>query len=190
MDLGNSWIDDNSLKKVCEIVLIEDTKDYDNIEVLHQPTYSKFFRQKLKDIKSPQKPNKIFLIMAERVAIFILVCFLSFSTVLAVNIEICERFFDWVVVTFPKLSIFIPQNINKDIDTIDLKLLKNNYIPSGFKLTNVDEGNNMLIYNYFSEDDKKLDISFFESSRKGELFYDTENIEIEEFIFKESNAYM
>lgn len=57
MDLGNSWIDDNSLKKACEIALIEDEKNYDNIEILHQPNYSKDFRRKLKHIKIRQSPN-------------------------------------------------------------------------------------------------------------------------------------
>lgn len=190
MKLENSWIDDNSLRKSCRLALEESMKDYNNIEALHQPTYSKSFRRKLKDIKIPQNPNRILMIIAKRVAIFVLVCFLGFSTVLAVNAEVREKFFDWIVETFPKFSIFVPENINKDIDIIDLKLLRINYVPTGFKLTNINEGNNMLIYNYFSEDDKKLDISFFTSLRKGESFYDTENIEIEEFVFKESNAYM
>lgn len=72
MDLGNSWIDDNSLKKACEIVLIEDAKNYDNIEILHQPNYSKDFRRKLKHIKIRQSPNEIFILTAKRVAIIIL----------------------------------------------------------------------------------------------------------------------
>ncbi len=37
MYLGISWIDDNSLKKACEIALVEVTKDYNNIEILHKP---------------------------------------------------------------------------------------------------------------------------------------------------------
>lgn len=188
MGLKNSWIDDNSMKKACEIALIEDAKDYDNTLALHKPNYSKNFRRKLKDIKISQKTNSIFMKMVKRVAVFILVCFLSFSTVLVVNAEVRERFFDWVVVTFPKFSIFIPQNINKD--TIDLKSLKINYVPMDFKLVNINEGHNMLIYNYATENNKKLDISFLASSRKGKSYYDAENIEIEEFIFKESNAYM
>ena len=41
-----------------------------------------------------------------------------------------------------------------------------------------------------TEDNKKLDISFLASPRKGKSYYDTENIEIEKFVFKESNVYM
>lgn len=187
MKLENSWIDENSLKESCKLALEESMKDYNNIEELHQPIYSKDFRRKLKDIKIPQKSNKIFMAMAKRVAIFILVCFLSFSTVLVVNAEAREKFFDWIVETFPKFSIFIPQST--DNDTTDLKLLKINYVPTDFELINVNEGNNMIIYNYATEDNQRLDIKFFSSSSGVQSYYDTENTEIEEFIFKESNAY-
>ncbi|TCS87961.1 uncharacterized protein DUF4367, partial [Keratinibaculum paraultunense] len=88
----------------------------------------------------------------------------------------------------PKFSIFIPQNINKD--NIDLKSLKINYVPMDFKLVNVNEGNNMLIYNYATENNQRLDVKFFSSSSGVQSYYDTEDAEIEEFIFKESNAYM
>ena len=90
--------------------------------------------------------------------------------------------FDWVVVTFPKFSIFIPQNINKD--NIDLKSLKINYVPMDFKLVNVNEGNNMLIYNYATENNQRLDVKFFSSSSGVQSYYDTEDAEIEEFILK------
>ncbi len=101
---------------------------YHSFKVLHEPNYSKSFRRKLKDIKISQKTN-IFMKIVKRVAVFIIVCFLSFSTILAVNAEVRESFFDWVVVTFPKFSIFIPQSIDKDNGTTDLKSLKINYVP-------------------------------------------------------------
>lgn len=47
----------------------------------------------------------------------------------------------------------------------------------------------MLVYNYSSEDNKKLTIKLFDSASEDKSYYDTENIEIEEFIFKESQAY-
>ncbi len=188
MKLENSWIDDDSLMEACRLALEENMKDYNNIEVLHQPIYSKSFKRKLKDIKILQNSNKIFSMMAKRVAIFILVCLLSISTVLAANAEIREKFFDWVVITFPKFSIFIPQNINKD--TIDIKSLKINYLPNDFKLININEGNNMLIYNYATENDQRFKISLFSSASKGKSYYDTEDAEIEEFVFKGSNAYL
>lgn len=190
MKLEDSWIDEDSLRKSCKLALEKSMKDYNNTEALHQPTYSKSFRRKLKDIKIMQKANSIFMTIAKKVAIFIIVCFLSFSTVLAVNAEIRERFLDWVIVTFPKFSIFIPQSIDKDNGTTDAKSLKINYVPIGFKLINVNEGNNMLIYHYATDNDQRLEIDLFSSVSKGKSYYDTENAEIEEFVFKESNAYL
>jgi len=111
MGLENSWVDDNSMKKACEIALIEDIKDYDNTLALHKPNYFKTFRRKLKDIKIKQNPNNIFMLMAKRVAIFMLVCILSFSAVLAVNAETREKVFAWIIEAFEKFSIIIPQNI-------------------------------------------------------------------------------
>jgi hypothetical protein len=189
MDLGNSWIDDNSLKKACEIVLIEDAKNYDNIEILHQPNYSKNFRRKLKHIKIRQVPNKKFMLTAKRVAIIILVCILSFTTVLAVNVEAREKMFDWIIEVFEKFSIFTPQDIDKHNNLAEPISLKVNYIPNGFKLEDTQEFKRMLVYNYSSDNNQELIIKLFASDRKGKSYYDTENTEIEEFIFKESQAF-
>jgi len=190
MKIEDSWIDDNSLKESCRLALEESMKEYNNIELLYQPTYSKSFRRKLKDIKIPKRSTNIAMIMVKRVAIFILVCFLSFSTVLVVNAEVREKFFDWIIVTFPKFSIFIPQSTSNENDIITLNSLKINYVPIGFELTNINEGNNMLIYNYETENNQRLEINLFSSAGKGKSFYDTENAEIEEFVFKGSNAYL
>ena len=190
MGLKNSWIDDNSMKKACEIALIEDAKDYDNTLALHKPNYSKNFRRKLKDIKISQKTNNIFMLITKRVAVFILVCILSFSAVLMVNAEVRERFFDWVIEVFEKFSIFIPQNIDEDNNSVDLTSLKINYIPTGFKLVDIHKGHNMLIYNYLADSNEEFDIKLFTSSGENKSYYDTEGIEIEEIIFKGSQAYI
>ena len=78
MELENSWIDDDSMKKACGIALLEDIKDYDNTPILHKPNYSKSFRRKLKDINVKQAPNNILMLVVKRIAIFILICILSF----------------------------------------------------------------------------------------------------------------
>ena len=190
MGLKNSWIDDNSMKKACEIALIEDAKDYDNTLALHKPNYSKNFRRKLKDIKISQKTNNIFMLITKRVAVFILVCILSFSAVLMVNAEVREKVFDWVIEVFEKFSIFIPQNIDEDNNSVDLTSLKINYIPTGFKLVDIHKGHNMLIYNYLADSNEEFDIKLFTSSGENKSYYDTEGIEIEEIIFKGSQAYI
>ena len=47
----------------------------------------------------------------------------------------------------------------------------------------------MLIYKYLTDDNDELIIHFFESDRKGKSYYDTENVQVEDFIFKESPAF-
>lgn len=189
MGFEDSWIDDDSMERACEIALIENTKEYENIEILHKPNYSRAFRLKLKDIKIKQNPNNMFILITKRVAIFILVSILSFSAVLAVNAEARENVFGWVVETFPKFSIFTPGIADEDNKSVDLASLKINYIPEGFELVDIHEGRKMLIYNYLAENDKELTIKLIDPSGSGKSYYDTENSEIEEIVFKGSQAF-
>lgn len=189
MGLENSWVDDKSMKEACQLALTENMKDYDNIEILHKPNYSNAFRRKLKDIKIVQSHTTIFRLIAKRAAIFILVCIISFSAVLAVNAEAREKFFDWIIETFPKFSIFTHQGSEENNNSVELTSLKINYIPKGFELTDTKKGRKMLIYNYVAKDNQKLTI-LFASSGYGKSYYDTENVKMEEFNFKESKAYI
>ena len=190
MGLKDSWIDDRSMEKACQIALKENMRDYDNTLITYKPKYSKNVRRKLKDIKIKQSPNSIIMLVAKRVAIFILVCILSFSTVLAVNAEAREKVFKWIVGVFPKFSIFIPQDIDEDGSSIELTSIKINYIPKGFELADIHKGHNMLIYNYLADNNQKLTIKFFNSFGEGKSYYDTEDIEIDEVIIKKSQAYI
>ena len=189
MKLEGCWIDENSMEKACEIALVEDTKDYDNTIILHKPNYSKDFRLKLKDISIKQKPNNMLKLIFKRVAIFILVSILSFTTILAVNAEARENVLGWIIETFPKFSIFAPQVVDADKKSVDLTSLKINYIPMGFELSDIHEGRKMLIYNYSTENNQELTIKLFDPSGQGKSYYDTENSEVEEIIFKGSQAY-
>lgn len=189
MNLHDSWIDDKSMVEACKLALDENVKEYNNIEILHKPNYSRNFRRKLKEVDIIQN-NNLFMLMAKRAAVFILVCLLSFSVVLTVNAEAREKFFDWIIETFPKFSIFTPQSTNQDDNLIDLTSFKINYIPIGFELEDVHEGRDMFIYNYLAENNQELTIKLFTVSNKGKSYYDTENAEIEEFIFKDSKAYL
>lgn len=189
MDLKNIWIDNESMREACKLVLVENMKEYDNLEALLKPNYSDAFRRKLKDIKIAQNTTSILRLIAKRVAIFMLICLVSFSTVLVVNAEAREKFFDWIIEIFPEFSIFTPQSINENNSLADPTSLKINYIPEGFKLLDPSEGRKMLVYNYLDEDNRKLTIKLFASSDTGNSYYDTENIEIEEFNFKGSQAY-
>ncbi len=190
MGINNSWIDDNSMERACKIAIIEDTKDYNNIKVLHKPNYSKAFRRKLKDIKIKQNPNNILMLLAKRVAVFILVCILSFSAVLAVNAEAREKVFEWIIEVFEKFSIITPQDIDEGNNSVELTSLKINYIPTGFELVDIHKGRNMLIYNYSIESNQEFYIKLYSSYGENKSYYDTEGVEIKEIIFKGSQAYM
>lgn len=189
MGLENLWIDDNFMKKSCQIALAEDDKNYDNIIGLHQPNYSKDFRRKLKEIKIRRNFNRIFMLVAKRVAIFIFVVFLSFSAVLAVNAEAREKVFDWIIEKFPKFSIFVSEDIDENKELVELTSFTINYIPEGFELVDINEGRKMLIYNYFGENNQEFYIKLLDSSDKGKSYYDTEGVEVEEIIFKGSKGY-
>nr|WP_301281491.1 DUF4367 domain-containing protein [Anaerocolumna aminovalerica] len=159
------------------------------MEVFYKPNYSNSFRRKLKRIKAAQNPYEVFRLIAKRVAVFIAVCILSFSAVLAVNAQARENFYHWIVETFPKFSIFITQSKNESNRLAELGVFKIKYIPKDFELINTTELRTMMIYNYSSRDSKKMTIKLFTSDSEDKTYYDTENIEIEEFIFKESQAY-
>ena len=55
-------------------------KDYNNVEILQEPGYSKKFRKELKEIKIKRKATSTLVLIAKRVAVFILILILGFST--------------------------------------------------------------------------------------------------------------
>lgn len=188
MGFENQWIDNDSMERACHIALMEETKEYDNIKILHKPNYSKNFRKKLKNIKTNQNHNRIFASIGKRVALFILVSILSFSAVLTVNAGAREKLFTWIVERFEEYSIF-SRNTNGDDKAADLASLKFNYIPIGFEINKIHQGRNMLIYEYSNEDNQELTIKLFQSNENSKSYYDTENAEIEEFTFMNSQAF-
>lgn len=188
MGFNDQWIDNDSMERACHIALMKETKEYDNNQIMHKPNYSKNFRKKLKNIKINQNHNGIFISLAKRVAIFILVSILSFSAVLTVNAEAREKVFTWIIERFEEYSIF-SRNINGDSETADLASFKFNYIPIGFGLNKIHQGRNMLIYEYSNEDNQELTIKLFQANGNSKSYYDTENAEIEEFIFGNSKAF-
>ena len=190
MGLNNLWIDNSSMKRACEIALAEDIREYDNVEISNKPKYSKAFRQKLRGIKIKQNFNNTFMLMAKRVAVFVLVCILGLSVVLVANVEAREKVFDWIIQVFEKHSIFISQNIDESNNLVELTSLKINYVPEEFELTDIHEGRNMLIYSYSTDSNQEFDIKLFTLSDGNKSYYDTEGVEIEEIIFKGSQAYM
>lgn len=190
MELNNStWIDNTSIKDACILALQQDMNFYESTEVLYKPKYSHSFRRKLRKIKAAQSPFEIFRLIVKRVAVFVVVCILSFSAVLAINVEAREKFYNWVIETLPKFSIFITQNKDENSNFAELNAFKIKYIPSGFELNDTTEFRTMMIYDYLSKDGKKLTIKLFASNSEDKTYYDTENIKVKEFIFKGFQAY-
>lgn len=188
MGIKNSWIDDNSMEEACRLALSADMKEYDSIEILQKPIYTMNFTKKMKELNIKQN-NRIFLTIAKKAAVFILVLIMSLSTVLVFNAEARTKLFNWIIEKFPEFSIFTSQKVNEDDGSIDLTSFKIKYIPKGFELSNTHEMRNTLIYDYLSEDNQMLTIKLSISSDERKSYYDTENADIEEFIYKGSQAY-
>ena len=188
MGIKNSWIDNYSMEEACQLALSENMKDYDSIEILQKPIYSKNFRKKLKELNIKQSNNNKFLLIAKKAAIFILIFIMSLSTVLVFSTEARTKLLDWIIEKFPEYSIFTSQNVNEDNGPVNLTSFKIKYIPKGYKLSDIHEMRNALIYNYLSENNQMLTIKVSVIGSKS--YYDTENAVIEEFIFKGSQAYI
>jgi hypothetical protein len=188
LGLTDSWIDDLSMKKASRIALEEEIRDFDSIEINYKPNYSKKFRKKLKEIKVSSNSNKLYLVIAKRVAILILICGLSFSTVLAVNAEIREKVVDWIIETFPQFTIFISEYEDTDNKPVELTSIQVNYIPEGFLLEETNIGKKMLVYNYSNSNEQRITILL--SYGESRSYLDTEDAVIEEIDFKGSQAYI
>lgn len=189
MGLGDYWIADKSLKDASELALIKEMKDYNNVEILQDPDYSKKFRKELKEIKIKRKATSTLVLIAKRVAVFILILILSFSAFLTVNVEARTKFVDWVIERFPKFSIFASEAVDVGNNLIDIGFLNIGYVPDGYELEEIYEGSSMLVYYYLSGEDKRITISFALSDEQ-KSYYDTENADIEEFEFKEFPAFI
>lgn len=187
MNLGDFIIDDSSMKEA-SITALQRYASTNEFETMLKPHYSTEFRRKLKVIKAAQSIPNMMKLMIKRVAVFILVCAISFSTAIAANAELRERFFHWVIDTFPQFSIFMSHSSEMKDNKDALQELTVRYTPDGFKLADTHELHGMLIYDYL-DDDKRLTIKFLLSNSGKRSYYDTEDAEVREFILKDSTAY-
>lgn len=185
----DSWIDEESMKKASRLALKNDMVEYKKMEPPEKPKYSSSFRKKLKGIRIKGNLSNIILSIGKKVAIFILVCILSLSAVLTVNAKAREKFFRWIVETFSEFSIFTSQGLDEEDVFIELDSLEINYIPIGLDMEIIHEGRRILVYNYLGENDEKVTVKFIHPLSGGKAYYDTENAEIKEITFKESQAY-
>ncbi|HHV09743.1 MAG TPA: DUF4367 domain-containing protein [Clostridiales bacterium] len=193
LGLRDAWIATASMEEACNLVLEGIMKEYDSAKIVYKPEYSKSFRQKLKEISIKKSPAKVFLFVAKQVAIFLLVLFLAFSSVLVVSVEARTKFFDWVLETFPEFSLFQSQNNADQNDPIELTDLNINYVPDGFVLSDMQESGGILSYRYVNENNMRITIRFVRSSGSMSSYYNyynTEKVGIEDLDIKGIRAYM
>ena len=188
MALNNFWIDDKSMKEACQLALKNSMKEYDDIEISEELNNSNVDINYLKSNKFKKKNKNVFILISKSAAVFILVCFLGFSSIVVVNAEVREKLVSWIVEVFPKYSSFKSKSEEKDNNKVDLKSLKINYVPSGFELIDTMDIRTILVYNYSSNNGQELTVSFSISNNKS--YHDTEGSEIEEFIFKDQPAFL
>ncbi len=190
LGLRDTWIAAASMEEACKLVLEGIMEEYDSARIVYKPEYSKSFRQKLKEIRIKKSPAKVFLFVAKQVAIFLLVLFLAFSSVLVVSVEARTKFFAWVMETFPQFSVLQFQNNDEKNDPLELTDLKINYVPDGFELRDTQENGEILIHHYVHGNGMKITIKFFKSFGKVNSYFNTENAEVEEFVLRDSQAYI
>lgn len=190
MGLDDAVIDDHSMKLACEAALSEYIAQ-DASDVWRIPKYSKAFRRKLKLIRAVQKSTNMAVVVMKRVAVFILICAISFSTALVVNAQWRQKFLNWVVETFPKFSIFTTQTEEPVTSAaLSQRDVVFGYLPEGYEISDVSQGRNILKYDFLSSDKDKMLTMFFEVSKsKVKTYYNTENSEMQRVDFKNLEAY-
>ena len=186
MGVKDDVIDESSMKKAAQLALLQYTA-YDDYEEQRNPRYSRAFRRKLKEIGSAQKSSNIIMLIANRVAIFVLVCAVSFCTVLAANAQVREKFFHWIVETFPQFSSFIPQSDDENAGPGDWSSVQIGYVPEGFALVNRLEGKAMVVYEYSSGDGRTISVLL--KTTVSPIQLDTENADIREIPMENQTAY-
>lgn len=161
----------------------------DDTEVLvKKPRYSKKFRKALKEIKAVRAYDSY--VPLRRIGITVIAAIIGFVMTLTVSAGLRERFFHWIVETFPLFSQFsvdtiIPSN-NEDFKRI--KNLSIQYIPNGFALMDTFEVEPMVVYNFENSRGQTYDISV--SMPNGSpMLLDSENKKINGIEFKEQPAY-
>ena len=190
MGLDGAMIDDHSMSLACEAALSEYIAQ-DALDVWRIPKYSKAFRKKLKLVKAAQKSTNIAITIMKQVAVFILICAISFSTALVVNAQWRQQFLNWVVEIFPQFSIFTTQVEAPSASTaLSQSDVVFGYLPEGYEISDVSQGRNMLKYSFLSGDgDKLFTISFTVSKAGTKSYFDTEDSKIQCVSFIDSEAY-
>lgn len=174
------------MTKAVEQALSKYLTDSDTNIIALKPHYSSKFRKHLKTIKATQGYHRTL----KRVGITIIAAILSFAMTIMASAELRDRFFDWLIERFPLFSQFSSINIVEE-NLSDFERLKNiqlDYIPAGFTLVDAFEAEPMIVYRY--EDLFGNFLSFnAKAPTSSPIQFDTENIMINEMMFKNQIAY-
>ena len=190
MGLEGALVDDHSMRLACEAALSTYVAQ-DVPNVLHIPKYSNAFRKKLSVIKAAQKSMSMVVAIGKRVAVFILVCAISFSTALVANAKLRERFLNWIIEAFPKFSIFTTQTTGSpSSNVLNPDDISFGYLPDDFTVSDIFQGRTMLVYDFLSNDgDRSITVSFTIQKSGAKKYYNTENSEIKSVVFRNDEAF-
>lgn len=186
MGIEEAKIDDSSFHKAAQLALESYTTRNDAIPLL-PPKYSARFRRKLQSIKAAQRLSDYILLAAKRVAVFLLVCTVGFSTVLAIHAQAREQFFALLVETFPQFSVFIAQPQDETTITMEnFERVEVQYVPKGFVLNEKALLRTRVIYKYSNDSGERIFVTIAAPSRD---YLDTEDADVKQMEFKGNTAY-
>ena len=186
MGLENLWISNSSIEKATNILFERENLELENIEINNNLKLSKQYKDKIRSMGIGKSINKVTIL--KRVAAFFLVLALSFSVLMATNVQARQLVFGWVIETFPEYSRFQFYPEDDDVVEVDLEDIEINYIPEGYELVEDFKGHTMRVLEY-QFDDAKVRVGFYYAA-KGASSYDTEDAEIDIIDFRNTEAFL
>lgn len=190
LGLNDSWIEEESMEEACKQALIQMMRGYRHMKAVRNPQYSREFREKLKGIQIRKSPATLSAVISKRIAAAMLISALGFSALLAVNGEAREKFLGWVVEVFSEFTIFDRKGDEENRDFSQLEKFHFNYIPTGYWLEDIKEGNSVRIYEYVNENKECMTIRLFISPEGMKTYFNTEGVEVEETIVRGLQGYV
>lgn len=192
LDLEDSLISDESIKKALKEYCNKDYENFKKISIAGQYNYSNNYWDKLKNINI-KKPKPKYSRILKRVAMFFLIFFISVISFLTINVQAREAFKNWWIQITPEYTGFSRNQENSgeseiDVNEINIEL-EFGYIPEGFKLEDEQIFEEMSIY-LFKYNSKELDIEIFSKLYKGITYRDTEDAIVTEIEYNGKEAFI
>jgi len=189
--LENELISDSSIKSACELAVEPYVERTLSETANKKPYYSAKLRKQLSSIRAARRTRSIYMLIAQRVAAVIVVIAIGFSATLAVNADVREAFFNWVVERFPQFSHFRLMGTDDSVIENNREHLQDyspRYIPVGYILSAMTETSSSVKYIYENDEGDMLVIVGNIPSESGSLM-NTEGATVEEITFLDAPAY-